>query len=59
MGTEILRVMDISFLGILFLALLLLIIAVKSAVDSATIAKHLEERNNILKKQFRITEDVF
>ena len=50
---------DIVVIFLLLTAVMVIIIAIKIAIDHNTFKKHLEKKNKLLKTKFKITEDVF
>ena len=55
----ILKLVDVIIFSFVILSFTLLSLAIKAAVDYFSLQKKINERNQMLKKQFRITEDIF
>jgi len=55
---RLLNKLDLLWVLTLFVVVLLLIIALKSAAENRILKRHLSDKNEILKDKFNITEDL-
>lgn len=56
---EFIRLIDVIIFSFIVLSLSLLFLAVKATVEHFSLQKKIDQRNQMLKREFRITEDIF